>query len=63
MAYSLGLKSQINFGKYRGLYVDTVIKMDPKYVLWVDENTHHRFGKAVLKRASALVDKMDKPEY
>ncbi|MGL5013682.1 MAG: hypothetical protein ACRC6V_05240 [Bacteroidales bacterium] len=63
MAYVLGLKSQLKFGKYNGMYVDTVVKMDPKYVLWVDENTHHRFGKAVLERANKKAFELEKPEY
>ncbi|MGL5014484.1 MAG: hypothetical protein ACRC6V_09380 [Bacteroidales bacterium] len=59
----LNLKSQLKFGKYNGFYVDTVLKLDPKWVLWVSENTHHRFGLAVLKRAHQYADLMEKPEY
>lgn len=60
MAYALGFKSKINFGKYKGFHVDTVLDMNPEYIVWVNENTHHRFNKYVLGRAITYIDKKDK---
>ena len=60
MAYVLGLKSKIGFGKYKGFYVDTVVDTNPEYIVWVNENTHHRFNKYVLGRAIKYIDKKDK---
>lgn len=64
MSYVLGLKSQIDFGKkYKGMYVNTVVEMDPKWVLFVAENhPHHKFNRYVLARAQKYVNQMgEKP--
>lgn len=60
MAYVLGFKSKISFGKYKGFYVNTVVESNPEYIVWVNENTHHRFNKYVLGRAIKFIDNKDK---
>lgn len=60
MAYVLGYKNQLNFGKFRGMYVESIVKMEPEYIVWVHENTHHRFNKHVLNRAIKFIDNKEK---
>lgn len=60
MAYALGFKNKLNFGKYRGFYVESLVKTNPEYIVWVNENTHHKFNKHVLGRAIKYIDEREK---
>lgn len=60
MAYALGFKNKLNFGKYRGFYVESLVKTNPEYIVWVNENTHHKFNKYVLGRAIKYIDEREK---
>lgn len=62
MAYVLGYANQLKFGKYRGMYVNTLVNTKPEYIVWVHENTHHKFNQYVLRRAYKNINDKEKVE-
>lgn len=44
----LGLDCELKFGKYKGLKVDEVLKIDKSYLKWLFENADTRFSEEVL---------------
>lgn len=37
---TLGLKSILQFGRYKGLPIEYLIRRDPKYLLWASQNIY-----------------------
>jgi hypothetical protein len=49
---SFDLNEELNFGKYNGLYLDEVIRADPRYIRWLlGESSWFR----ITQRAEALL--------
>lgn len=39
---------EFDFGKYSGKPLHSIIQNDPQYIMWVENNTQHKFTKKVL---------------
>lgn len=47
----------LHFGPYEGEEIDTVVEMDPEYILWASANEpEHQIGQVAVDRARQLLD-------
>lgn len=54
MIKTLSLDSFLPFGKYKGLQVEGMIRLDPQYMKWLVENTDLTFDEEVMERINAI---------
>lgn len=55
-------KPKFGFGKYKGRFVETVLKQDPEYIVWAWRNvakSYLPFGKDVYSQAYDAVKDME----
>ncbi len=62
LATALGVitkTTKLAFGKYKNKKVSTVLAEDPKYLIWISENTNHVIDKKVLAEATGQQPAID----
>ena len=51
----LRLDGRVDFGKYVGMTVKKVLDIDPRYFLWLKENTDRKISDEVIVRARKII--------
>ena len=60
----LGLEHVFGFGKYKYKRVDTIIELDPQYILWLcDEGCYKLYNEEVYKRVKRVYNKLESKKY
>jgi len=60
----LGLHHVLGFGKYRNKRIDTIIEIDPGYLLWlVDSECYKFYNDEVYKKVSRVASKKSSEKY
>lgn len=59
----MGLEDQLNFGKYIGAKVETVIRADPQYMIWIitQSNCRYRFKVEVVDMVTQIAAEISDP--